>query len=186
MKLSTLLALSRPCWSADLACLQLLSLKITPEGATFGACHLAKQSKPGQGLKDLFFPSLPHNPILCPVGTLREYIDQTKQFRENKDGDQKDSLFLTTTGGHNLATCATIARWIKSALTRVGIDTSIFKAHSVRGATTTAAAMAGISIPEILEAGDWSTQLVFERFYYRPTKPAFGQVVLSMASNLQS
>ena len=135
--------------------LQSSSLKITPEGATFGACHLAKQSRPGRVLKDFFFPSLPHNPILCPVGTLREYIDQTKQFRENKDGGQKDSFFLTTTGGHNLAT---IARWIKTALTRAGIDTSIFKAHSVRGATTMAAAMAGISITDILEAGDWSTQ----------------------------
>ena len=138
MKLSILLALSRPCRSADLAGLQLSSLKITPEGTTFGACHLAKQSKPGRVLKDFFFISLPHNPILCPVGTLQEYIDQTKQFRENKDGDQKDSLFLTNTRGHNPATCATIARWIKSALTRAGIDTSILKAHSVRGATTAA------------------------------------------------
>ena len=49
-----------------------------------------------------------------------------------------------------------------------------------------AAALAGISISEILEAGDWSTQSVFERFYYRPHKPSFAQVVLSMASNLQS
>ena len=49
-----------------------------------------------------------------------------------------------------------------------------------------AAALAGISISEILKAGDWSTQSIFERFYYRPHKPSFGQVVLSMASNLQS
>ena len=70
----------------------------------------------------------------------------------------------------------------QSALTKAGVDTSIFKAHSVRVATTTAAALAGISIPEILEAGDWSSQSVFERFYYRPHTLWFGQVVLSMAS----
>ena len=56
----------------------------------------------------------------------------------------------------------------------------------MRGASTTAAVLAGILIPEILEAGDWSSQSVFERFYYRPHIPSFGQVVLSMASNLQS
>ena len=43
MKLTTLLALSRPCCSADLAGLQLLSLKFMPEGATFMLSHLAKQ-----------------------------------------------------------------------------------------------------------------------------------------------
>ena len=55
----------------------------------------------------------------------------------------------------------------------------------MRGAIITAGVMAGISIPEILEAGDWSTQSVFEKIYYRPNKTFFGQVVLSMASNLQ-
>ena len=87
--------------------------------------------------------------------------------------------------GFSPATSATIARWIKSALTKAGIDTSICKAHSVREATTMAAPLAGISIPEILEAGDWSSQSVFERFYYRPHMPSFGQVVLSRAFNLQ-
>ena len=118
--------------------------------------------------------------------TLQECIHQTKHFREGKDGDHEDSLFITTTGGHNPAMSTTITRWIKSVLTKAGNDTSIIKAHSVRGATTMAPALAGISISEILEAGDCSTQSDFERIYYRPHKPSFGQVVLSMASNQQS
>ena len=177
MKLTTLLALFRLCWSADLAGFQLSSLKFTPEGATFMVSHLAKQNRPGQSLIEFFFPSLPDNPILCPVSTLQEYILRTKQFIEGKNDNHKDRLFITTTGGHSPATSATIARWIKSALTKAGVDTSIFKAHSVRGAITTAAALAGISITEILEAGDWSSQSFFERFYYRPHTLSFGQVV---------
>ena len=157
MKLTILLAFSRPCHVADLAGLQLSPLKITPEEDTFMVNHVAKQSRPCWPLKEFFFPSLPNNPALCPVSTLQEYIDWTKQFRECKDGVDKDSMFITATGGHNPATSATITRWIKATLTKVGIDTSILKAHLVRGATTMAAAMAGISIPEILEAGDWST-----------------------------
>ena len=71
----------------------------------------------------------------------------------------------STTGSatveHNPAKSATITRWIKSALTKADIDTLIFKAHSMRGAKTMAAVLAGISIPEILEAGNWSTQSFF-------------------------
>ena len=46
----------------------------------------------------------------------------------------------------------------QSVLFKAGIDTSVFKAHSIRGATTSAAAEAGMSIPETLEAADWSSQ----------------------------
>ena len=46
-----------------------------------------------------------------------------------------------------------------------GIDASMFAAHSVRGAPSSAAAMAGITTNDILKAADWSTDLVFRRFY---------------------
>ena len=38
-----------------------------------------------------------------------------------------------------------------------GIDTTIFKPHSVRGASTSAAANSGITTEDILKAADWST-----------------------------
>jgi len=72
-------------------------------------------------------------------------------------------------------------------LTKAGIETSIFKAHSVRSAATSAAADAGVSISEIMEAADWSSASVFEKFYYRACKSSnFGHSVISSASNLQS
>jgi hypothetical protein len=51
---------------------------------------------------------------------------------------------------------STLARWLKSLLGKAGIDTGIFKFHSVRGAATSAAANA-----DILKAGDWSSESVF-------------------------
>ena len=66
------------------------------------------------------------------------------------------------------ASSATIARWIKSTLTKVGIDTAVFNAHSTRTASTLAAEEARASIPEILKAADWSSNLVFKSFCYRP------------------
>ena len=65
-------------------------------------------------------------------------------------------------------------------LTKSGINTDIFKAHSVRGAAVSAAAKEGVTTNEILRAADWSSKTVFRKFYYRSeTKDTFGAVVLS-------
>ena len=47
-----------------------------------------------------------------------------------------------------------------------GIDVSIFSGHSMRGASTSAAAGAGITMNDIMQAADWSSESVFRRFYY--------------------
>ena len=44
----------------------------------------------------------------------------------------------------------TIARWIKSILGTAGIDTTIFKGHSIRSVSTTTARAGGVSLEEIL------------------------------------
>ena len=95
-------------------------------------------------------------------------------------------LFLTAVPKYHPATASTIARWIKAGLAKAGIDTNIFKTHSVHSASTSAATDAGISISEILEAADWSSAPTFEKFYYRPVKSSkFCLSVVSAASNLQ-
>ena len=59
-------------------------------------------------------------------------------------------------------TSSTIACWLKKELELSGIDTSIFSAHSVRGASTSAASASGVTTAEILTAVDWSSQSVFD------------------------
>jgi hypothetical protein len=51
-------------------------------------------------------------------------------------------------------TKSTIARWLQCVLVLAGIDTTIFKAHSYRAATTSAAYHAGISLECILKTAD--------------------------------
>ena len=46
-------------------------------------------------------------------------------------------------------------------LESAGVDTSVFIAHSVRGASSTAAANLGITTNDILKAADWSSESVF-------------------------
>ena len=134
-------------------------------------------------MKEYFFPMFKENTNICPASVLELYNQRTAQHRV----EESKEFFITSVKTHRPATSATIARWIKTALSKAGVDTTIFKAHSVRGAATSAAAEAGVSIPEILEAADWSNRSTFERFYYRPqSKTCFGPTVLQRASNLQS
>ena len=179
-KTATLCVLTRPCCSAELSQLNYSSLRITPEGTFISPLTPPKQTRAGSTIKEYFFPVFPDNLNICPMANIQEYCRQTQRLRPKH-------LFLTSKGPHKPATSATIARWIKTTLSRPGVDTSIFRAHSIRGASTSAAADAGISIPEILEAADWSNKSTFERFYYRPRVTSkFGVTVLNLASNLQS
>ena len=61
----------------------------------------------------------------------------------------------------------TIARWIMLVLQSAGIDTSKFKAHSVRGAATSHAFVTGTPVADILKMADWSSEHVFRRHYLR-------------------
>ena len=63
---------------------------------------------------------------------------------------------------------STVARWIKDFLGDAGIDTSIYLAHSTRGAAASKAVAAGLSIETILRSGNWSSESVFAKHYSRP------------------
>ena len=46
-----------------------------------------------------------------------------------------------------------------------GIDTSTFKAHSTRSASTSQAGLQNASIVDILKRGSWSNKSTWQRFY---------------------
>ena len=47
-----------------------------------------------------------------------------------------------------------------------GAKVPIFSGHSDRGASTSATAGVGVTLNEIMQATDWSTESLFQRFYY--------------------
>ena len=176
-KLVMLMALTRPSRSADLVGLNVEYMRYSPEGVTFTPTRLAKQSRQTKKIAEFFFPAFSANDRLCPVTTLRAYEERTKDRRRGKEHSQ---LFVSLIKPYNPVSPSTIARWLKSVLTKAGIDTNIFKAHSVRGASTSAAASAGVTTNDILNAADWSSESVFRKFYYRPEqKSSFGSSVLA-------
>jgi hypothetical protein len=108
-----------------------------------------------------------HNSTICPVATLRGYEQKTESFGSQED-EGRTRLFLAVVRPHKPVASSTVARWLESMLEKPGIDTGIFKAHSVRGAATSAAASSGQTTADILKAADWSSESVFTKFYYKP------------------
>ena len=88
-------------------------------------------------------------------------------------------LFILHIKPHKPVTSQRIAHWIKDLLGQAGVDTSVFMAHSVRGAAATAAINKGVTSADDLQAADWSFDTTFQRFYYRLTSStSFGRGIL--------
>ena len=78
-----------------------------------------------------------------------------------------------------------MARWLKTILELSGIDTSIFKAHSFRGAAASAAFHKGCSVQQILKTGDWSSVHNFYTFYLRGSQSddiSFAEAVMGSSN----
>ena len=95
-----------------------------------------------------------------------------------EDRKHPKSVVLSHMKPHKPVISATKTRWVKTVLSLAGID-GVFTAHSTRGALTPAAARAGVTLSDMMEAADWSRESTFKKFYHRPTqKSAFTMGVL--------
>ena len=163
-----LMTLARPSHCADLSSLDLQTRSYVSNRVVFKPIHLSKQSRSSRSITvDLLFPAFQEDTTICPVITLRAYESITEQFRNISSGEHKSELFLSWIKPHNLVTSSTIARCLKTCMADAGIDISIFKSHSVRGATSSKAAGVGGTVKDILDAADWSSEGTFQHFYHR-------------------
>lgn len=101
---------------------------------------------------------------LCPVVTLRCYIDRTKCVRKNHD-----ELLLSYNSPHKPVGSQTISRWLCKVLDKAGIDTGVFSGHSFRHASTSKAASQGVTTDVIFKNVGWSEKSgTFARYYKKP------------------
>ncbi len=100
---------------------------------------------------------------LCPIRTLKHYIKCTSDLR-------KDKQLFVSFKNYKAVSTSTLARWLKYVLCMAGIDTNEFKAHSFRGAASSAAAKAGCKMSDILKTANWSSSKNFKKFYLRDVK----------------
>ena len=178
-KLVGLLALTAPDRASGLATRDLRFRYFHPEGVQFKLLELTKTARQGQETKSCFHASFPGNDCLCVCKCLQEYEARTLQWRP-QDLSQPNKLLLSHIRPHKPVSPSTLARWLKELMHLAGIDTSVFKGHSVRGAVTTEVARQGFSILEILQFSDWSQESTITKFYYRPQfDPSAGRAVLA-------
>ena len=123
LKTTMLLALTRPSRSADLSRLDIRSRTCRSDGVVLRPVHLSKQSRPSHPIADFFFPSLPEDPLVCPMVTLRAYEEQTQPFLTSSSGDFKSTLSIQ----HDPVSSSTIARSLKTLMEEAGIDISILR-----------------------------------------------------------
>ncbi|KAK6169840.1 hypothetical protein SNE40_020817 [Patella caerulea] len=124
---------------------------------------IIKQSKPNKTQPVMVLPVF-YNQNLCVVRTMKEYLNRTEIFRCEKENRE---LFLTTVKPYLPASKSTISRWIKTALSKAGIDVNIYSAHRTRAASTSAAARI-LPLTSIMKAAGWTNSRTFQRFYNVP------------------
>ena len=146
---------------------------------TFQIVDHLKQSRPG--VQNPLVDLRPFkDETLCVVTTLKEYLTRTQSLW----GSESQS-FISYNRPFKRVSRDTISRWVKLILTDSGNDTSRFKPHSTRAASTSAASNASVSLDDILHTAGWSSESTFAKFHNKPivNENTFADKVLSNASN---
>ncbi|CAG2195281.1 unnamed protein product [Mytilus edulis] len=122
--------------------------------------ELVKQSRPGYKEPTVNIKAYPPDRRLCVYTVYKEYVFRTKLFR-----GKHEPLLLSYVKPHQPVSRDTISRWIKVVMAKANIDTTIFKAHSVRSASVSKAKMNAVPISRILQKAGWSDAKTFAKFY---------------------
>ena len=146
--------------------------------------NLVKQSAPGKAQPVLVLPKFDEDERLCVYSVLEEYVQRTNSIRNNES-----QLFISFAKPHKKVSKDTIARWTKHVMSLSGIDTSVFKPHSTRAASTSKASKCSVPISHIMSAASWASDSTFHKFYKREvgqlqdSAHTFGQAILLDATN---
>lgn len=162
-KLVTLVALCSLLRTCEISSILFDSIEISDSRVSFTLGKPRKGQHEGP-LHRLSIEAYSPNVSICPVKCMEEYLDRTAGLRVSSTSS---SLLLSSNKPHGPASVASVGRWIKEQLSAAGIDTSVFCAHSTRGAASSKAAAAGVPIQSILDTGHWARESTFARFYKR-------------------
>ena len=164
--------------------IQLLSIDnftMNDEHCIFYICESVKQTRPGTHIPPIEFLSYKHDKKLC-VQHIKDYLARTKQKRQ----PTCKRLLISLQKPHGPVSTETIARWCKEFLNSAGVDTTKFKAHSTRAASTSHLATNNIDIQSMLRAVGWSNERTFQTYYHKEIKQTsfnFGSSVLNTINN---
>lgn len=144
------------------------NMSIDDSKATFVITEKLKHTRAGTHQKPLKFLAYPTDRNLCAVTHLKAYLDKTSALRK----DEKQ-LFISIIRPYKAVSRETISQWIKSFMTAAGIDTSVYKSHTTRAASTSFLATRQCDVNDIMGAVGWTKEETFQRFYNRNIAPVF-------------
>lgn len=174
LKTVTLVALASLLRVSEIAAISTDSLIFSESGVKFFLSKPRKAQHNG-ALQEVFISRLQKD-LCCPVCALESYIERTVNSRAVS---APAHVFIALVSPFREVSSNTISRWIKCFIGSAGVDTSVFSAHSTRGAAASKAATSGLSIDAILHAGCWAAESTFSRFYRRESVPSVAAAVLN-------
>ena len=117
-KLMMLMALANADRASDLNSLDTHYMQYTQTGVTFKIPGLTKIRRSGPPIA-AFHLILESNTFLCPVSTLKPYMEATKETRQET---KHVALFLSVKKPHNPVSNSTVSRWLKTLITMKSWD----------------------------------------------------------------
>ncbi len=181
-KTAMLLALVTMFRVSEVASIDLPSMIFSVQGLVLTLSKLRKTQQNGQLVTRQI--SRLQDRKICPVETTLAYIQATNQLRNDSNSSH---LLISSVKPHKPVTGSTVGHWIKKVLKDAGVDSTIFSAHSTRGAAASKAAAKGVPTDSILKTASWSKESTFIKFYKRNvTQPDTGAIVLTPESSTLS
>ena len=162
LKTCMLLALVTCQRRQTLQAIRVSNIKISDKSVVIKIDRLLKQSRPGHHLHDIVIPAFEQDRRICPCDVLGQYLKRTESIRSNA------SLFISWIKPHQSVSLDTISRWIELVLKEAGINLELLTAHSVRGASSSAALGSGAPLDLILRTAGWSNCKTFMKHYHNP------------------
>lgn len=135
-KLVILLAICTAHRVQTLCLIKLENIQFSPSSIKIYITDIIKTFAPGREQPTLSLPCFNEIKSICPATVLADYISRVRYLRP---GENKGIILLTHRKPHKPATTASISRLIKQTLSDSGVDISIFKANSMRHASTSVA-----------------------------------------------
>ena len=169
MKVTTLLALIGNPRGAELKLFDLNYMADYGDKYVFELVGTVKNVQGGEKPKPVEFHRHVEDTTLCPMSCIDRYISLTEPWRTQGN---PSAFFLCHKSPHRPASKSTLARWIKDVLLLVDVDTKIFRAHSLRSASTSKALLKGLSVKEVVDHGRWSLESTWQRFYNKKVDSA--------------
>lgn len=162
-KLCMLFALTQASRAQSISLLTIDGMKKEDDVFVLYYSGLLKQCRKGKSNPVAKFKKYYPDTRLCIYVTLEEYLSRTSDLRKDES-----RLILSYIKPYRRVASTTISRWMKCVMNLSGIDISVYKPHSTRGASTSRAKQSGVPMTEILKVAGWNNDQTFAKYYDKP------------------